>query len=109
MGWRKEKLDADFVFACNKWGLTAPESWRLFEHIQENDGVIREYEIRLFFGIGQEKAEGLVDSLVKARFAREDAIPSLDGKMYVDEITDDEAKLLAEVELGVQKPLWRQK
>lgn len=107
MGWRKEKLDEDFVFACNEHGLTAQESWKLFEYIQENDGVIREYEVRLFFGIGQEKSEKLVDRLVKTRFAVEDTIPSPDGKMYVDEIGDEEVELLAEIELGVRKPLWR--
>jgi hypothetical protein len=107
MGWRKEELEADFVFACNEYGLTAPESWKLFEHIQENDGVIREYEVRLFFGIGQQKAEELIDKLVKTRFAIEDTIPSPDGNLYVDEITDDEAKLLAEIELGMTRPLWR--
>ena len=107
MGWRKETLDENFVFACNKCGLTSPESWKLFDYIQENSGVIREYEMRLFFGIGQEKAEKLVGTLVKARFAIEDRIPSPDGKIYVDEIGDEEVELLAEIELGVRKPLWR--
>lgn len=97
----------DFVAICNKWGLTAPESWKLFEHIREHDGVIREYDIRLFFGIGQEKATKLVDSLVKARFVLEDATPAPDGRMYEDELSNEEVETIAAIELGLKKPLWR--
>ena len=108
MGWLVEIFDDRFVSICSDYGLTEQESLRLFEHIWQDDGIIREYQIRLFFGIGQDNAERLLDELVTARYVSEDKIPSPDGKTYVDEISDEEAEKIARIELGIDKPLWRE-
>ena len=45
--------------------------------------------------------------LVENEYAIEDAQYAENGTVYVDEVADEDMDLLAEVELGVRKPLWR--
>lgn len=104
---RITKLDAEFVFICVKYGISEPLSWRLFEYIQSREGVISEYEIRLFLGLGEEKTRLLMDKLVKAQYANEDNEHDAIGTAYVDELPDEDINLLAEIELGIRKPLWQ--
>ena len=63
------KVDAEFVFICVKYGLTEPLAWRLFEYIQTCEGLISEYEARLYLGLGEEKTRQLIDELVKNQYA----------------------------------------
>ena len=101
------QADAEFVFICVKYGLTEPLAWRLFEYIQTREGLISEYEARLYLGLGEEKTRQLIEELVKNQYATEDAEYDANDKAYVDEVTDEDVDLLAEVELGIRKPLWQ--
>ncbi|GEM_PF-1897165 len=101
------KVDAEFVFICVKYGITEPLAWRLFDHIQNREGLISEYEARLYLGLGEEKTRQLIDELVKNRYTTEDKEFDASGAAYVDAVADEDIDLLAEVELGVRKPLWQ--
>ena len=101
------QADAEFVFICVKYGLTEPHAWRLFEYIQTREGLISEYEARLYLGLGEEKTRQLIEELVKNQYATEDAEYDANDKAYVDEVADEDVDLLAEVELGIRKPLWQ--
>ena len=101
------QADAEFVFICVKYGLTEPLAWRLFEYIQTREGLISEYEARLYLGLGEEKTRQLIEELVKNQYATEDAEYDANDKAYVDEVADEDVDLLAEVELGIRKPLWQ--
>lgn len=101
------QADAEFVFICVKNGLTEPLAWRLFDHVQAREGLISEYEVRLYLGLGEEKTRQFIDELVENEYAIEDAQYAENGTVYVDEVADEDMDLLAEVELGVRKPLWR--
>lgn len=101
------QADAEFVFICVKNGLTEPLAWRLFENIQTREGLISEYEARLYLGLGEEKTRQLIDELVKNRYATEDNEFDASGATYVDAVAAEDIDLLAEVEVGVRKPLWQ--
>jgi len=101
------QADAEFVFICVKNGLTEPLAWRLFDHVQAREGLISEYEVRLYLGLGEEKTRQLITELVKNQYATEDAEYDANGTTYVDEVADEDVDLLAEVELGISKPLWQ--
>lgn len=101
------QADAEFVFICVKNGLTETLAWRLFENIQTREGLISEYEARLYLGLGEEKTRQLIDELVKNRYATEDNEFDASGATYVDAVADEDIDLLAEVEVGIRKPLWQ--
>lgn len=101
------KADAEFVFICVKYGLTEPLAWRLFDYIQTREGLISEYEARLYLGLGEEKTRQLIEELARNQYAMEDTEYDTSGVMYVDAVADEDIDLLAEVELGVRKPLWQ--
>lgn len=101
------KAEAEFVFICVKYGVSEPLAWRLFDHIQSKGGLLSEYELRLYLGLGEEKTRQLIDELVKNQYSTEDAEYDANGTAYVDEVADEDINLLAEVELGIRKPLWQ--
>lgn len=102
------KIEAEFVFICVKYGVSEPLAWKLFDYIQSKDGLLSEYELRLYLGLGEEKSQRLISELVKAEYAMQDVEYDVSGKAYVNEQPDEDINLLAEVELGVRKPLWEQ-
>lgn len=102
------KIEAEFIFICVKNGVSEPLAWKLFDYIQSKDGLLSEYEVRLYLGLGEEKSQRLISELVKAEYATEDVEYGVSGKAYVNEQPDEDINLLAEVELGVRKPLWEQ-
>lgn len=101
------KADTEFVFICVEYGLTEPLAWKLFDYIQAREGLISEYEARLYLGLGEEKTRQLIDELIKNQYATEDTEYDANGTAYVDEVADEDVDLLAEVELGLRKPLWQ--
>lgn len=101
------KAEAEFIFMCVEHGLTEPLAWRLFDYIQAHEGLISEYKLRLYLGLGESKTRQLINELVKNRYATEDAEYDTNGTAYVDEVADEDVDLLAEVELGIRKPLWQ--
>lgn len=100
-------LEPEFVFICAKYGVISQFAWKLFEHIQTKDGYLSEYEVRLYLGIGENNAEKLIRDLVREHYAKEDTTSDKNGKKYVPKISDEDIDLLAEVELGIRKPLWQ--
>ena len=101
------QADAEFIFICVKYGLTESLAWRLFDYIQAREGLISEYEARLYLGLGEEKTTQFIKELVNNQYATEDVEYDTNGKAYVDAAADEDIDLLAEVELGVRKPLWQ--
>ncbi len=101
------KAEAEFVFVCVRHGLTEPLAWKLFDYTQAREGLISEYELRLYLGLGESKTRQLIDELVKNQYATEDVEYDTNGTAYVDEVADEDVDLLAEVELGIRKPLWQ--
>lgn len=97
---------AGFVFICVEYGLTEPLAWKLFDHIQSREGQVSEYELRLYLGLGEKKARAFIRKLVKTQYATEDVEYDAIGTAYVDEVADEDIDLLAEVELGMRRPLW---
>ena len=104
---RIKNLEPEFVFTCVKYGVTEQLAWKLFDYIQTKDGYISEYEVRLYLGIGEKNAEKLIRDLVCEHYAKEDTTSDKNGKKYVPKISDEDTDLLAEVELGIRKPLWQ--
>lgn len=104
---RITKLEPEFVYICTKCGITEQLAWKLFDYIQTKDGYISEYEVRLYLGIGKKNAEKLIRDLVRECYAKEDATNDTKGKKYVPKVSDEDIDLLAEVELGIRKPLWQ--
>lgn len=101
------KADADFVFMCVDSGITEPLAWKLFDHIESRDGLISEYELRLYLGLGEKKSRAFIRKLVESQYATEDVEYDTAGRAYVNEVADEDIDLLAEVELGARKPLWQ--
>ena len=100
------KPDAEFVFVCVKYGLTEPLAWKLFDYIQIREGLISEYKARLYLGLGEERTRQFIAELVKNQYATEDAEYDATGTVFVDAVAGEDVDLLAEVELGIRKPLW---
>jgi hypothetical protein len=101
------KAEAEFIFVCVEHGLTESLAWRLFDYIQAHEGLISEYKLRLYLGLGELKTRQFIDELVKNQYATEDVEYDKDDTAYVDEVADEDVDLLAEVEVGIRRPLWR--
>lgn len=102
------KAEAEFIFICVKHGLTEPVAWKLHEYVQYREGLISEYEARLYLGMGENTTRQFINELVKNRYVTEDTEYDFNGTSFVDEVADEDVDLLAEVELGMRKPLWYQ-